>query len=220
MRPMSAVSGKMAAWRAALAVGARAPLRGRLLGPRPARSQRHPPGWRIAAAAALLGGGSVAACYGGWGRPGTGGFLTVLAQVSGRSRSRRGAGPRSSRAPREGSGARGRLCRARGAASGGAGRGEGPWAAAVGSDRGCGHRAAGRVGGYFAGADPGPASLMSTWPLSAADFRLSAARVPGRPDGGELVVSSRSLCEVWAVLSCPVCWKCLLSPRLASLRAL
>ncbi|XP_052527360.1 calcium uptake protein 2, mitochondrial isoform X2 [Tympanuchus pallidicinctus] len=70
----------MAAWRAALVVGTRAPLRGRLLGPRPARSQRRPPGWRMAAAAALLGGGSVAACCGGWGPPGAGAFLTVLAQ--------------------------------------------------------------------------------------------------------------------------------------------
>ncbi|XP_069664259.1 calcium uptake protein 2, mitochondrial isoform X4 [Haliaeetus albicilla] len=69
----------MAAWRAALAVGARAPLRGRLAGLRPPRSQRRPPSWRVAAAAAaagLVGGGSLAAWYSG--RPGV--FPTVLAQ--------------------------------------------------------------------------------------------------------------------------------------------
>ncbi|KAM9602652.1 calcium uptake protein 2, mitochondrial isoform 6-T6 [Morphnus guianensis] len=73
----TAASGKMAAWRAALVVGARAPLRGRLAGLRPPRSQRRPPSWRVvAAAAALVGGGSLAACYSG--RPGV--FPTVLAQ--------------------------------------------------------------------------------------------------------------------------------------------
>ncbi|XP_075347027.1 calcium uptake protein 2, mitochondrial isoform X1 [Mycteria americana] len=71
-------SGKMAAWRAVLATGARAPLRGRLAGLRPPRSQRRPPSWRVAAAAAVLvGGGSLAACYSG--RPGV--FPTVLAQI-------------------------------------------------------------------------------------------------------------------------------------------
>ncbi|XP_051464323.1 calcium uptake protein 2, mitochondrial isoform X2 [Apus apus] len=63
----------MAAWRAALA--ARAPLRGRLAGLRAPRSQRRPPVWRVAAAA-LVGGGSLAACYSG--RAGV--FPTVLAQ--------------------------------------------------------------------------------------------------------------------------------------------
>ncbi|XP_074672126.1 calcium uptake protein 2, mitochondrial isoform X2 [Strix aluco] len=67
----------MAAWRAVLVVGARAPLRGRLGGLRPPRSQRRPPSWRVAAAAAaLVGGGSLAACYSG--RPGV--FPTVLAE--------------------------------------------------------------------------------------------------------------------------------------------
>ncbi|XP_074771584.1 calcium uptake protein 2, mitochondrial isoform X2 [Athene noctua] len=68
----------MAAWRAALAAGVRAPLRGRLGGLRPPRSQRRPPSWRVAAAAAaaLVGGGSLAACYSG--RPGV--FPTVLAE--------------------------------------------------------------------------------------------------------------------------------------------
>ncbi|NXU49593.1 MICU2 protein, partial [Turnix velox] len=70
----TATSGKMAAWRAALAMGARALLRGRLSGLRPPRSQRSPPSWRVAAA--LLGGGSLVACYSG--RPGV--FPTVLAQ--------------------------------------------------------------------------------------------------------------------------------------------
>ncbi|XP_074939518.1 calcium uptake protein 2, mitochondrial isoform X2 [Phalacrocorax aristotelis] len=64
----------MAAWRVALAAGARAPLRGRLAGLRPPRSQQRPPSWRLAAA--LVGGGSLAACYSG--RPGV--FPAVLAQ--------------------------------------------------------------------------------------------------------------------------------------------
>lgn len=100
---MSAAGWKMAAWRAALAAAARAPLRGRLAGLRPARSQRRPAGWRVAAAAAvLLGGGSVAACYGGWrGWPGAGAFLTVLAQV--RRRQPRSGSPR--RSPRGAPGA-------------------------------------------------------------------------------------------------------------------
>ncbi|NXV30021.1 MICU2 protein, partial [Rissa tridactyla] len=72
----TAASGKMAAWRAALAAGVRAPLRGRLAGLRPPRSQRRPPSWRVATAAALLGGGSLAACYSA--RPVV--FPTVLAQ--------------------------------------------------------------------------------------------------------------------------------------------
>ncbi|KAF1411442.1 Calcium uptake protein 2, mitochondrial, partial [Spheniscus humboldti] len=59
-----------------LAAGARAPLRGRLAGLWPPRSQRRLPSWRVAAAAALVGGGSLAACYSG--RPGV--FPTVLAQ--------------------------------------------------------------------------------------------------------------------------------------------
>ncbi|NWU71708.1 MICU2 protein, partial [Pterocles burchelli] len=71
----AAASGKMAAWRAALAAGARAPLRGRLAGLRSPRSQRRPASWRVFAAA-LVGGGSLAACYSGW--PGV--FPTVLAQ--------------------------------------------------------------------------------------------------------------------------------------------
>ncbi|XP_075598311.1 calcium uptake protein 2, mitochondrial isoform X1 [Balearica regulorum gibbericeps] len=72
----TAASGKMAAWRAAVVAVARAPLRGRLAGLRPPRSQRRPPSWRVAAAAALVGGGSLVACYSG--RPGV--FPTVLAQ--------------------------------------------------------------------------------------------------------------------------------------------
>ncbi|XP_063187240.1 calcium uptake protein 2, mitochondrial [Chroicocephalus ridibundus] len=72
----TAASGKMAAWRAALAAGVRAPLRGRLAGLRPPRSQRRPPSWRVATAAALLGAGSLAACYSA--RPVV--FPTVLAQ--------------------------------------------------------------------------------------------------------------------------------------------
>ncbi|KAM6438417.1 calcium uptake protein 2, mitochondrial [Rhynochetos jubatus] len=58
----------MAAWRAALAAGARVPLRGRLAGLRPPRSQRRPPNWRaaaVAASAALIGGGCLAAWYSG-----------------------------------------------------------------------------------------------------------------------------------------------------------
>ncbi|NXJ94771.1 MICU2 protein, partial [Corythaixoides concolor] len=72
----TAASGKMAAWRAVLVAGVRAPLRGRLAELRPPRSQRRPSSWKVAAAAALVGGGSVAACYSG--RPGV--FPTVLAQ--------------------------------------------------------------------------------------------------------------------------------------------
>ncbi|XP_066169160.1 calcium uptake protein 2, mitochondrial [Sylvia atricapilla] len=65
-----------AAWRAAAAAVARAPLRGRLAGMRPLRSQRRPPAWGAAAAAALVGGGCLAACYSGWPRV----FPAVLAQ--------------------------------------------------------------------------------------------------------------------------------------------
>ncbi|KAM9390052.1 calcium uptake protein 2, mitochondrial [Phaethornis superciliosus] len=68
----------MAAWRGALAAVARAPLRGRLAGMRPPRNQRRPPGWKVGVAV-LVGGGSVAACYGG--RLGV--FPTVLAQKEG-----------------------------------------------------------------------------------------------------------------------------------------
>ncbi|NXX44585.1 MICU2 protein, partial [Tricholaema leucomelas] len=70
-----AASGKMAAWRAALVAVVRAPLRGRLAGLRPPRSQRRPPSWRVIAAA-LVGGGSLAARYSG--QPVV--FPTVLAQ--------------------------------------------------------------------------------------------------------------------------------------------
>ncbi|KAM6384102.1 calcium uptake protein 2, mitochondrial isoform 2-T2 [Alca torda] len=72
----TAASGKMAAWRAVLVAGARALLRGRLAGLRPPRSQRRPPSWRVATAAAVVGGGSLAACYSG--RPAV--FPAVLAQ--------------------------------------------------------------------------------------------------------------------------------------------
>ncbi|XP_068037443.1 calcium uptake protein 2, mitochondrial [Anomalospiza imberbis] len=73
----AALSGKMsAAWRAAVAAAARAPLRGRLAAMRPPRSQRRPSAWGAAAAAALVGGGCLAACYSG--RPRA--FPTVLAQ--------------------------------------------------------------------------------------------------------------------------------------------
>ncbi|XP_038008365.1 calcium uptake protein 2, mitochondrial isoform X2 [Motacilla alba alba] len=68
-----------AAWRAAvaaLAAAARAPLRGRLAGMRTPRSQRRPSAWGAAAAAALVGGGCLVACYRG--RPRV--FPTVLAQ--------------------------------------------------------------------------------------------------------------------------------------------
>ncbi|XP_053943209.1 calcium uptake protein 2, mitochondrial [Cuculus canorus] len=60
----AAASGKMAAWRAALVASGRAALRGRLAGLRTARSPRSSSGWRVAAAA-LLGGGSLVASYGG-----------------------------------------------------------------------------------------------------------------------------------------------------------
>ncbi|XP_067418966.1 calcium uptake protein 2, mitochondrial isoform X1 [Emydura macquarii macquarii] len=70
----------MAAWRAALAAGARRSLRGRVPGLRDPGSQQRAPGLWVAAAT-LLGGGSLAAGYSGWcARPGPGGFLTVLAQ--------------------------------------------------------------------------------------------------------------------------------------------
>ncbi|XP_074917771.1 calcium uptake protein 2, mitochondrial isoform X2 [Chelonoidis abingdonii] len=70
----------MAAWRAALAAGARRSLRGSVPGLRAPGSQQRCPGlW--AAAATLLAGGSLAAGYSGWcGRAAPGGFLTVLAQ--------------------------------------------------------------------------------------------------------------------------------------------
>ncbi|XP_064027902.1 calcium uptake protein 2, mitochondrial isoform X2 [Pogoniulus pusillus] len=65
----------MAAWRAALVAVVRAPLRGRLAGLCPPRSQRRPPSWRVIAAA-LVGGGSLVARYSG--QPVV--FPTVLAQ--------------------------------------------------------------------------------------------------------------------------------------------
>uniref|UniRef100_A0A8C3I986 Mitochondrial calcium uptake 2 n=1 Tax=Chrysemys picta bellii TaxID=8478 RepID=A0A8C3I986_CHRPI len=70
----------MAAWRAALAAGARRSLRGSVSGLRAPGSQQRCPGlW--AAGATLLAGGSLAAGYSGWcGRAAPGGFLTVLAQ--------------------------------------------------------------------------------------------------------------------------------------------
>ncbi|XP_030417817.1 calcium uptake protein 2, mitochondrial isoform X2 [Gopherus evgoodei] len=70
----------MAAWRVALAAGARRSLRGSVSGLRAPGSQQRCPGlW--AAAATLLAGGSLAAGYSGWcGRAAPGGFLTVLAQ--------------------------------------------------------------------------------------------------------------------------------------------
>ncbi|XP_050793234.1 calcium uptake protein 2, mitochondrial isoform X2 [Gopherus flavomarginatus] len=70
----------MAAWRVALAAGARRSLRGSVSGLRAPGSQQRCSGlW--AAAATLLAGGSLAAGYSGWcGRAAPGGFLTVLAQ--------------------------------------------------------------------------------------------------------------------------------------------
>lgn len=72
----TAASGKMATWKAVLVAAACAPLRGRLAGLRLPRSQRRLPSWRVAAAA-MVWGGSLAACYSGR----TGVFPMVLAQV-------------------------------------------------------------------------------------------------------------------------------------------
>ncbi|KAM4683891.1 calcium uptake protein 2, mitochondrial isoform 1-T1 [Amazona ochrocephala] len=68
-------SGKMATWRAVLVAAARAPLREWFAGLRLPRSQRRLPSWRVAAAAVVWG-GSLAACYSGR----TGVFPLVLAQ--------------------------------------------------------------------------------------------------------------------------------------------
>lgn len=161
-----------------------------------------------------------------WGRLG-GGVLRRLGTAgsgrvphrpgSGERPLREAAGCRASRIADASGGRRGSggPCCARGAGRGGGPGGCGCWL-------GQGMRAPGGGAGrwYFA-CSSRPLFVNERLALfSAVDFRLSAARVPGLPGGSELGVSSRSVCEVCAVLSCPVCWKRLLSPRLASLRAL